>query len=238
MVFKRCLYLLLKLLYFFSSTTNTIAALPPANQTGELQAQNAETATDFIIIPVGINLGKRNVIKSSFVRGFEDGSQAINFDNWLIPFDEVIKALNFQVTPLDSGELELRNVGLVTKINPENLQKDPELGLVFSVEQIKNLLGVPTEFDIIEYAIVFNPPWLNLQGKKRAAQEELPVILDELPKIKPPPWSISTFGQELNLRGNNSSDFTKQGNLTTIGTLLGGSWYLSFNQPDFTKTNA
>ncbi|NJO65037.1 MAG: carboxypeptidase regulatory-like domain-containing protein, partial [Richelia sp. RM2_1_2] len=192
--------------------------------------QLKSTKNVFTILPIGINLGTRNVNESILIRGFEDRSQAVDFDNWLLPFDDVLSALKITKTTLDDGKLELRSPGLVKRINPKDLKTDAELGLVISVAYIKNILGVPTEFDIVKYAIVFNPPWLGLSTKKGSRQAELPVILDGLPQVDSPAFSFSTIGQSINISGTGNNT-NAQGNLTAIGTMLGGSWYIRTNQP-------
>ncbi len=201
----------------------------PDNVKNTIANQLKSTKNVFTILPVGINLGIRNVTESTLVRGFEDGSKAVNFDNWLLPFDDVLSALNITKTDLDDGQLELRSPGLVKRINPKDLKIDAELGLVISVADIKTILGVPTEFDIIKYAVVFNPPWLGLR-KQDTRQAELPVILDGLPQVNSPGFSFSTIAQSINISGTGNNTNT-QGNLTTIGTMLGGSWYVRTNQP-------
>ncbi|MEO1432293.1 MAG: hypothetical protein AAFV71_25150 [Cyanobacteria bacterium J06633_8] len=84
--------------------------------------QSKLTKNVFTILPVGLNLGKRNVNESILIRGYEDGSKAINFDNWLLPFDDVLSALKIIKTTLDEGQLELRSPGLVKRINPKDLK--------------------------------------------------------------------------------------------------------------------
>ena len=137
------------------------------SDTQNLDSSTSENTTELIIFPVGINVDQRNVVPSTLIRGLEDSTQAINLNNWLIPFDVVTQALQFQVITLADGQLELRSPGLITRINPEELTTDPELGLVISLEKIETLLGVPSEFDINEYAIVFNAPWLGSKAKKK-----------------------------------------------------------------------
>ncbi len=190
----------------------------------------------FTILPVGISINNKNSDNIVLIRGLEDGSQAIKFEQWLLPFDHVISSLGIITTSLNDGQLELRSPGLVTRIAPQELQIDPELGLVISVAEIKKYLQVPTEFDIIQYAIVFKPPWLDLP-KQGNLQPERPVILEGLPQIKPPVFSFSTFGQNLNISGNNNNT-TTQGELTTIGTVFGGSWYVRTNQSQLTDIKA
>jgi hypothetical protein len=77
-------------------------------------------------------VGKRNVNPSVIIRGQEDGTQAINFENWLLPFDDVIQALKLDLKNLPDGQLEVRSPGIITRIDPKKLRNDPELGLVFS----------------------------------------------------------------------------------------------------------
>ncbi|WYL95600.1 MAG: carboxypeptidase-like regulatory domain-containing protein [Gloeotrichia echinulata IR180] len=191
----------------------------------------------FTRLPVGLNLGKKTVITSTFVKGAEDGKQAIDFENWLISFKDVKEALNLNVKTLEDGQLELRSPGLVTRINPKELKTDPELGLVLSITDIQTILGVKCEFNIVDYAIVFNPPWLNLSGNQ-SEQKQLPVILEGLPKINAPTFTLTTIGQQINSTGNSTSKvINSQGNFTAIGSLLGGSWILGINQSDLTDTN-
>lgn len=208
----------------------------PASQTNPTQP--VEGAEKLTTIPVGINIGKDNAIPSTIVRGLEDGSQAVNFDKWLIRFDDVVQALKLTVTTLDDGQLELRSIGSVVRVNPKELQEDPELGLAFSVEQIRNRLGVPTEFDIAEYAIRFDPPWLGLAEDGRIRPEKPPVVTEGLPRISAPGFTVAAIGQKTDFSGSSSdsggSNTTFQGELSSVGTILGGSWFVRTNQSDLT----
>ncbi|MGB7519980.1 MAG: hypothetical protein WA896_10150, partial [Spirulinaceae cyanobacterium] len=186
---------------------------------------------EFVIIPVGINLGKRNVLPSALIRGLEDGTQAINFANWLIPFDTVVESLRLDITSLEDGQLEVRSPGLVTRINPDELQTDPELGLVLSVEEIITLLNVPTKFDLNEYAIAFNPPWLNARGQAKSPGK-LPVILSGLPLLEAESFTFTNLGQRVNLTNNDDGGINSQGELTALGTVAGSSWFVKLNQSD------
>ncbi|MTJ10166.1 carboxypeptidase-like regulatory domain-containing protein [Anabaena sp. UHCC 0204] len=186
----------------------------------------------FVVLPVGINIGRRNILQSSFVRGYEDGEKAVNFADWLVSFKDLTTALNLTVNTLPDGQLELRGIGLIKRINPNELTTDPELGLAISIAKIEELLEVKSQFEIAAYSIIFEPPWLNLQGKKNRIQE-LPVILEGLPVVKSPNFTFSNIGQQININGSeNSNQLTTQGNFTAIGTILGGSWFLRINQPD------
>jgi hypothetical protein len=88
---------------FINQPTIVVADVPPL--------QTVEQNPKFKVFAVGINVPERkNIIDSALVRGLEDGSQAIDFDQWLISFNDFIKALKFTVKTLDDGQLELRTV--------------------------------------------------------------------------------------------------------------------------------
>ena len=219
--------------YLLLITFPHVATAQPTSQDNDIPVVDSEQQ-EFIVIPVGINLGKRNVLPSALVKGLEDGSQAIDFQNWLIPFDTVIESLRLDITPLEDGQLEVRSPGLVTRIDPDQLQNDPELGLVISVKEIFTLLNVPAEFDINEYAIAFNPPWLDRKGKTKSPGE-LPVILEGLPKLEPEGFTFTNLAQTVNLTNNVNGGVNYQGELTALGTVVGSSWFVKVNQSDLTN---
>lgn len=193
---------------------------------------SANDTTDFSIFPVGINIGRRNVLRSVLIRGREDGEQATNFEAWLVPFDAVVEALRLDVKTLDDGQLEIRSPGLVTRINPRTLSTDSELGLVFSVAEIRRLFGVGIEFDVNEYAIAFDIPWLGKRGG-RFVQEDLPVILDGLPQFQAGGFNLAGIEQRLNAAGSSTRNTTYQGDLQAVGSFAGGSWFVRTDQPRF-----
>ena len=185
---------------------------------------------EFTILPLGIMVGGRNVVASTLVRGAEDGEQAINFDQWLLSFDAVIKALQISVTNLKDGQMELRSPGLIVRISPNQLKTDPELGQALTTKDIETLFQVPAEFSIEEYAVVLAPPWLNSK-KTGFKQKPLPVILDGLPELPADRYNFTALGQQINLTGNADNINTK-GNLFTLGKLGQASWYLGTEQAD------
>jgi len=197
-----------------------------------------ENYDNFTVFPVGVNVGGRPVIFSVLVRGQEDGSQAVEFENWLIPYDAVVQALKLEVTPLADGQLDVRSPGLITRLNPQELRNDPELGLVLSIQEVQGLLGVPAEFDINEYAIILNPPWLG-QKTGGIAATETPVKLEGLPRITPNDLTLTAIEERITATGSESalglgesSSVSYRGELAVVGTLRSGSWYVRVNQPD------
>ncbi len=113
---------------------------------------------------------------------------------------------------------------------------------VFSVEQIRNRLGVPTEFDIVEYAINFTPPWLDFREDGKLRQKKPPVVTEGLPRIQAPDFTVAATGQKTDISGRSGSsggsDTTYQGELSSVGTVLGGSWFVRTNQSDLTDTSS
>ena len=211
--------------------------LPPSTVISESEPDTETISNNFDLMPLAIYVGDRTVNPGTFVRGAEDGEKAIDFDKWLIAYDDVIKALKFNATPLENGKVQLRSPGLALQIDLNELAIDDQLGMAFSIAQIRELLGVPVEFDIEEYAIILNPDWLgkNLpQTNIRSNQRQL--NLEGLPRISAPPITLSIIGQEANISGSGNQVDNYSGELTGIGTLFGGSWYLNIDQDDLTDT--
>ncbi|MGB7375135.1 MAG: hypothetical protein WA959_00965, partial [Rivularia sp. (in: cyanobacteria)] len=186
---------------------------------------------NFTTFPVGLNIGKRNIKAGVLVRGNEDGSRAVDFQNWLLPYDAVIQALKLNVTTLPDGQLEVRSPGIVTRINPEQLRNDSELGLVFSIADLQRLFGVSAKFDIDDYAVVFDVPWLNRRDN-RIGQAEIPVIIDGLPRFQPGKLNIAAVEQRIDASGSENGSTNFRGDFQAVGTAFDGSWFVRANQPD------
>lgn len=188
------------------------------------------------VFPVGLNVGDRNIVPTTLIKGTEAG-EAIAFSRWLIPFDSAVQALSITVSTLETGEWELRSPGFVIRLSPEELTTDDTLGLVLSVQQIETLLGVPTQFDQLDYAVRFDPPWA---GDRRSRQQttERPIITEGLPLIQPDELAISGFSQTVRVAGSSDSETTTSGNISSLGTAFGGSWYARAEQPSVTDADS
>ncbi len=187
------------------------------------------------LFPVGLNLGKRNVKPSVMVRGLEDGTQAIDLENWLVPFDAVLETLDLSIKTLPDGQLEVRSSGIVTRIDPKKLATDPELGLVFSIKDLDTLFGVKAKFDIIEYAIDLDVPWLN-QRNQNIGQTENLIVLEGLPRISANNFSFAAVEQKLNASTTEGTSTIYRGDFLAVGSAFGGSWFLRGDQPNFQDT--
>jgi Carboxypeptidase regulatory-like domain len=203
----------------------------------KVEPEELQTSTPtFSIFPVGLNLGKRNINPSVMIRGREDGKQAIDLQNWLVPFDAVIETLDLSVKTLPDGQLELRSSGIVTSIDPKKLVTDPELGLVFSIKDLDTLFGVKAKFDIIEYAIDLDIPWLN-QRHQSIGQAITPIVLEGLPRISANNFSFSSVEQKLNANATEGTSTSYRGDFLAVGSAFGGSWFLRAEQPNLQNAN-
>ena len=190
----------------------------------------AQVPEGFTVFPVGINIGRRNVNAGVSVRGREDGKQAIALDKWLLPYDVVVQTLKLSTKVLPDNQIELRSSVTAVRVDPTKLYTDPKLGLVFSVEEVRSLFGVQVEFNLNEYAIQFDAPWLNASGQRQST-DEAPVQLEGLPRIEPPNFSLAAIEQRVNVGGARSSPTASRGDLTAVGSVFGGSWFLRADQP-------
>ena len=184
-------------------------------------------SVQFAVFPVGAIANDRTVIFSLLVRGYEDGIRAIDFTNWLVPFDAVTEALSLDVTALPGGQLELRSSFAIVRLDPSRLKSDPELGLVLSIAEIETLFGVTAEFDLNEYALRFELP--QLRGAERFGSDT-PIQLEGLPRIVPLQATLPAIEQRINTVGIPGVNPNFQGELQAIATVLGGSAYLRTRQ--------
>ncbi|WP_313936880.1 carboxypeptidase-like regulatory domain-containing protein [Anabaena azotica] len=182
---------------------------------------------------MGLNLGNRNINPAVLVRGSEDGTQAISLENWLIPYNAVIQALKLNVTTLNDGQLEMRSAGVVTRINPQELQNDPELGLVFSIQDLQRLFGVKAEFDINQYVIVLNVPWLSSVNSNQFDDNDRPVTVQGLSVIRPDKFNVAAVEQRVSATGSSRFSSRYTGDFQAVGTAFGGSWFIRTSQPNF-----
>ncbi|WP_199320268.1 carboxypeptidase-like regulatory domain-containing protein [Leptolyngbya sp. FACHB-261] len=148
-----------------------------------------------------------------------------------MPYDAVIKALQFSTRVLPDGQVELQSPGLVTRVDPKRVQTDPELGLVFSVQDLKTLFGVEAKFDLNEYAIQLQAPWLE-QTNQAVSSIDTPIQLEGLPYIGSSTLSLAAIEQRVDVSGSQGTSTNARGELMAVGTLLGGSWFIRTDQPD------
>ena len=188
----------------------------------------------FTTMIVGIDINRRAAIAGAVVRGKEDGKQAINLSSWLIPFDVVREALNLEITSLEGGVLEVRSRYFVTQIDRDRLQRDPELGQVFSVTQIEEFFGISVEFDLENYALNFQTPRAIPNFRSRV--EPPPVEIEGLEKIKPDNFTISAIEQRIDTAGVPGNSSNTRGDIAIVGTMAQGSYFFRLNQNDLSDS--
>jgi Carboxypeptidase regulatory-like domain len=192
---------------------------------------NIPAETQSRVFPVGFSVNQRSAITSVLVRGNEDGSQAINFQEWLLPYDSVIDALNLKVKSLPSGEYELSAPGYIRKINPNKLRTDKKLGLVFSVSELQTLLNLTVEFNINEYAVELKTPWSTLASDRLFVDtSNTAPMLDGLQGVSAPQFALSAVEQRFSASGGEGFNNNYRGELKAIGTIGGGSWFIQTDQ--------
>ncbi|MEM9541839.1 MAG: carboxypeptidase-like regulatory domain-containing protein [Cyanobacteria bacterium P01_E01_bin.42] len=185
----------------------------------------------FPTIIVGIDINRRAAIAGTPVRGLEDGTQAINLSAWLVPFDVVREALNLEITPLEGDMLEVRSPYSVTQIDRDRLQRDPELGRVFSVAQIEEFFGISVAFDLANYTLNFQTP--RVSQTFRPGSPPPPVDVEGLDKIQPDDFSISAIEQRLDIAGVEGRSSNTRGDTAIVGTVARGSYFFRLNQNNF-----
>ncbi len=216
----------------------------PALEASEAPALSAEVGESaiFSLMPVGLVVRDRTQATLSsktgetlLVLGAEDGRQAQDLEQWLLPLDGLARALQMMMQPLEDGGIELRSLALVKRIEPGQLTTDGEMGLAFSVAQLREQLGVEVAFDLENYALELTLPW-EAVASKRAPGNETPVVLEGLPRVTPAPWGIAAVAQSIDVQGRRqsggASETKVEGELTAIGSALGGAWYVQLDQPE------
>jgi hypothetical protein len=154
---------------------------------------------------------------------------AINFEQWLLPFDDTLKLLEIQQRQLPSGELELISPYLLVRFNPRQLRSHPQLGQAIRIGDLQKLPGIKITFDEREVALRFSYTLPKNPAKPAAITP--PVSLDGLATINPPTANLSAVQERINLSGSANNQLNTQGEFKAVGTVLGSSWYLRVDQP-------
>ena len=222
-----------------------IAGLNALQEAVEINAESGsdqaiEDNVELDLILVGLAVDDFSRIEATLVRGQQDERQAIAFDQWLIPFDDAMTALNFSTDPQPNGQLELRSLGIATLLDPAQLRTDPELGTVISIAQIREEFGIDAEFDFEQYAVSFQLPLFDQPLHKRLSSlggTVQPIITEGLPYISPGNFALSGVRQSLQANSGSGID-SVIGQFSAVGTAMKGSWYTRLEQPDVTNTNS
>jgi Carboxypeptidase regulatory-like domain len=142
----------------------------------------------------------------------------------------VLEVLKLKIVNLPDGQLEVKAPHFVRKIDPKQLKVDPQLGLVFSIQDLATLFEVKAKFNIVDYAIDIEVPWK--EERRQISQVETPIILDGLPRLHSPKMTMTAVEQQVNITGGGRVNNNYSGNFSAVGTLFGGSWFTRLNQPN------
>ena len=187
------------------------------------------------LLPVGLIVNDRTKLESFSVLGQEDGTAAVSFEDWLLPFDELAQALGFKIKEIE-GQLELSTSSQKFRLPVSQIITNRSLGRAISVRNLAAIPGLKVKFDINKYAVDITMPG----GVRDGFNAEVPpIILDGLDRVKPASdLGVSIIQERLNTSGTVGSP-TKvevQGELRAAGNITDAGWYLRLNQPSITET--
>jgi hypothetical protein len=210
----------------------------PSNPLSQLQdlSQNIPTTPAIIpqansTIPVGLNMNGKNILPSMNVRGYEDGENAVNFENWLVPFDEVVEALKFKTKEAINGQIEISSPLFKFQLPANRLLQDPQLGRAIAIRDLNTIPRVTAKFNINKYAIEIVSPSLDWTAGNTIVEQ--PIEIDGLPIAKPAGWGVGAIQERVNFAGQNGNSGGSQGELKAIGNIFDASWYLRLDQSQF-----
>ena len=182
------------------------------------------------LLPVGLIVNDRTKLESFSVLGQENGTDAVKFDDWLLPFDELAQALGFKIKEI-GGQLELSTSSQKFRLPASQITTNKSLGRAILVRDLATIPGFKVKFDIYKYAVDITIPG---DVRDNFGVDASPVILDGLEKVQPPNGiGMSIIQERLNTFGSTGggSPANIQGELRAAGHILDAGWYLRFNQP-------
>jgi Carboxypeptidase regulatory-like domain len=186
--------------------------------------------SDSQILLLGLIVNNEVVVESIRVRGREDGEKAIDFDNWLVPLEDLRKPLKLEVFDLPGGGIEVAAPTIKGRYRPINFSTDPQLGIVISIRDIQTIIGSPVTFDLLKYALVLKLPD-ERQPFIRPTLQDPSTLTDGLPPDPPQRLTISAIEQKVNVTGGDNRDTITNGEFRAVGNLFDTSWYLRTTQP-------
>jgi Carboxypeptidase regulatory-like domain len=219
---------------FFFSASSVFAAeassLSISQQVAPIQQFSPQ------VMPVGILVNGRPRLDSISVFGQENGEAAVNFNDWLLPFDELSKALGWKVQELD-GQLDISTQGQKFRLSASVIKENPKLGRVIAVRDLAAIPGYSIKFDINQYALDITQPG---SRKDEFGVTTQPIVLEGLPATNPSFIGLSILEQRVNISGtsSDSANTNINGELLAVGNVGDASWFMRLNQSNFTDTNS
>jgi hypothetical protein len=236
--FSRYLLTGISLSLFINGSSSAVSANPNVLLFPQVLPQSSlAQATDFSVILVGLISGSHREIPSVLVRGKIEDLKTAHFQQWQVPYEALVEVLDFQSHSVGNGKVQLDASGWVTRLDLNQLSRDPELGLMLSIQEIEEKFKVDAHFDINEYAIVLSAPWLGERRRSSVRLEPQPETpLAGLAPVKPSRFNVTTVEQITTFTPDTL--FPLEGNLLTIGTFLGGGWQIEIDQRNLNDTES
>jgi hypothetical protein len=217
----------------FSTTQIGLAQNTELERNSDFAQQVSPTGLDRFtpsLMPVGLIVNDRTKLESFSILGQENGSEAVSFENWLLPFDELVQAIGFKIKEID-GQLELSNTSQRFRLPINKIITDRRLGRTILVKDLIAIPGFQVKFDINKYAIDIKIPGGARDG---VGVDTAPVILDGLNQVNSGSnLGITIIQERLNASGTaGSADRVEiPGELRAAGNILDAGWYLRIDQP-------
>ncbi|WP_181243798.1 carboxypeptidase regulatory-like domain-containing protein, partial [Chamaesiphon polymorphus] len=182
------------------------------------------------ILPVGLNINGKSVLPSMNVRGKEDGEKAIEFERWLVPWEEIKSALNLKVGEPINEQIEIKSTLFKFNLDANKLVKDPVLGTAIAIQDLNTIPGITAKFDINKYAIDITAPAID-RAERGENIVDRPIDLDGLPVMRSGNLSMAALQQRITTSGQSDQSSTNQGEFKAIGSIFDASWFLTIQQP-------
>lgn len=180
-------------------------------------------------LPVGLILNDKSVLEGINIRGSEDGEKAIEFERWLVPFDELMKALGIKIKEIGADTVELSSSSFRLNFDTRKLIDDPALGRSISIVDLQSIGGIKAKFDLYKYAIAITIPTRSSTGASVAS--DMPIDLDSLPIVSAGKIGMGAIQQRSNVSGASQDSTRTSGELRAVGNIGSGSWQVRIEQP-------
>ena len=210
---------------------NIAIAAEPDNKLGQNQPVVPATIPQAnSILPVGLNVNGKNVLQSTNVRGKEDGEKAVDFELWLVSWEDVKTALKLNLDEPVNGQIEIKSALFKFKLDANKLIKDPVLGTAIAIKDLNTIPGVTAKFDINKYAIDIIAPAIDRPQTGDNIVDRSP-DLDGLPVSRAGNLTIGAIRQRIVNSGQNGQGGTTNGDFKAIGSVFDASWFVKIQQP-------
>ena len=180
-------------------------------------------------LPVGLILNDKSVLEGINIRGAEDGEKALGFERWLVPFDELMKALGIKIKEIGADTVELSSSSFRLNFDTRKLIDDPALGRSISIVDLQSIGGIKAKFDLYKYAIAITIPTRSSTGASIAS--DMPIDLDGLPIVSAGKIGMGAIQQRSNVSGASQDSTRTSGELRAVGNIGSGSWQVRIEQP-------